>query len=1647
MNEKQLKILNVERSEQDSHSVRRALEVAGLSVDWSHVSTLDAVRADFEQTDRDIIISEFSLNDFSVLDVLKIRDATGADTPIIVVTDVNDQESAVLSMRLGAGDYLSKTDLTRLVPAVEREVEQAANRRQRRKAENALAVSEERLKIAISVAGLATWEWDIETGDFSWSAEALAILSIPDCDERSRSLLSLVHPDDLDRAKRDLDAVIYRGSALSTRLRLRRSDDEFVWTEIHGRASLAKDRTASKLVGTIKDISLDKKGEEALIEAEKRYRVMAESASDAVISIDGAGSITYANPSCEQIFGYKPLELVGNPLTMLMPDTWAGRHTAAFGQYVQTGKRKLDWRLAEAKGLRKDGTEIDIQISFGHHTRHGRHSFTGFIRDVTESKRAENTLRRSEENFRALVQATTQYIWQLDEAGKIIEYPYWWEDLTGMAFSDSVDFGWLEAVHADDQENVRSRFITAISTGQAVVVELRIRARSGEFRSYEASAVPLKTGATCRWICALKDLTEQRTAEERFRLVSSIATDFMFETTKQPDGRYELTWVAGAFAKITGYSPDELRQLGGWHQIVHPEDREKDNADLAQLAENQDLDSEIRIVRPDGTTVWVRVLAQPVWDHQTNSLYGICGAVQDITERKVAEIAVREREERLRTILDAEPECVKIIGPDAEILEINPAGLALLEIESLADLGQESVEVYMRDDHAAAFRECIRLAMSGEPAECEYELKTASGNWKWLEMKAVPLRDSTTGETTSVLGVSRDVTAKRKAEVLLLSSQQKHLELINSVEGIVWEADVATFSFTFVSKQAETILGYPIEDWYDATFWAGHIYPGDRDWAVNFCVAATEKGEPHAFEYRMVAKDGRLVWLRDIVSVVLEDGKPTRLRGIMVDVTEKRESDAARQLQATLIEQANEAIFSWDPEGGILEWNKGCEKLYGYKKAEVLGKFGFDIIRSRTGVSRPAFMKLLRENREWSGTVVQRTKDGRSVYADSRYQMSTIDGREIVLQTNRDITESRLAQAALRESESRYRELFANSPHPMWIYDNDSLRFLAVNDCAVERYGYSVDDFLSMTVADIHPKEDLEKFLPHVRSELKPLHKHGDWKHKKKSGELITVEVTSHAVTWEGRTARLVLAHDITDRVQAERAVTRSEAKYRDLFENANDIIYTHTLDGRITSLNRAGRKVFGYTEEEALSMNISDFAEEEFLREAARSIRRGSADDATRTYHTRAFARDGRRVPLEIRARLIFSEEDHQPIGIQGIARDITERLESEEALRTSEDQLRQAQKLESIGILAGGLAHDFNNMLTAINGYSDLVLRKLQTDDPIRKNVEEIRKAGARSADLTSQLLAFSRRQILQPKILNLNRTIDETTSLLERLIGEDIVVIKTLEPNLPAIEADPTQLSQVLMNLAVNSRDAMPNGGTLMIETSMVPGDLGDAKGLTGGRTGLHILLEVSDTGVGMDEDTCDRVFEPFFTTKSVGRGTGLGLSTAYGIVKQSGGNIWVSSEIGKGTKFSIYFPVAEQPLRDHSRSITEHNMFVGSGKILLVEDEVTVRGLASKILESCGYTVFEANDGEDALVKYESLGEVDMLITDVVMPKMGGRELSEILTARKPELKVLYTSGYTDDATILLGVGKHGTSFLQKPFTFETLAGKVRSLIDS
>lgn len=787
----------------------------------------------------------------------------------------------------------------------------------------------------------------------------------------------------------------------------------------------------------------------------------------------------------------------------------------------------------------------------------------------------------------------------------------------------------------------------------------------------------------------------------------------------------------------------------------------------------------------------------------------------------------------------------------------------------------------------------------------------------------------------------------------------------------------------------------------------------------------------------------------------------------------------------------------------------------------------------------------------------------------------------------------------------------------MWVYDLETLAFLAVNEAAVDHYGYSREEFLAMTIKEIRAAEDIPALYDSVARSSEGVKAAGTWRHIKKDGTVIEVEITSHLLVFDDRPAELILAHDITERRQAEKALRDSEARKRAILESALDCIITMDHKGLIVDWNPAAETAFGYSYEEAVGKVMADLIipmryREHHRQGLARYLATGEARVLGNRLELSAIRADGTEFPVELTITRIELEgnpmftgylrdimarketesrlaaqyavtralsesnavsegaskslqavceslgweygslwtvdrgsnvlrcsqvwlapgahadefesvsrqsvfrpgiglpgrvwNDGQPIWIADVVEDTNfpraaiaarvdlhggcafpirlgsevlgvmeffsrsirepnpdllammvtigsqigqfmERKRVEEALGESEEQLRQSQKLEAIGQLAGGVAHDFNNLLTVIGGYSSILLGKLPKQSPHLSSIQEIKKASDRASGLTRQLLAFSRKQILQPIVLDLNIVVTDLEKMVRRLIGEDITLLTITSPILGKVKADPGQIEQVLLNLIVNARDAMPDGGRLTIETTntVLSADQALSHAAVGGP---YVMLAVSDTGCGMDADLQKHVFEPFFTTKAAGKGTGLGLATVYGIVKQSEGHIWLYSEPGKGTSFKIYLPRVDEIVADQANAAGMPLAAKGTETLLLVEDEDQVRRIVQAILEQQGYDVLAAANGEEALKLAKLHGpKIHLLMTDVVMPQMSGRELAQELTALRPQLKVLYMSGYTDDAIVRHGLLDASLSFIQKPFDAATAARKVREVLDS
>ncbi len=634
---------------------------------------------------------------------------------------------------------------------------------------------------------------------------------------------------------------------------------------------------------------------------------------------------------------------------------------------------------------------------------------------------------------------------------------------------------------------------------------------------------------------------------------------------------------------------------------------------------------------------------------------------------------------------------------------------------------------------------------------------------------------------------------------------------------------------------------------------------------------------------------------------------------------------------------------------------------------------------------------------------------------------------------------AQLAHAArvAGDAEQRHELMFSANPYPMWVYDCETLRIVRVNDAASKAYGYSREEFLNMTVVEIRPPEDAARFLQSVSRRHDGFNSSGVWRHRRKDGSIIFVEIMAFEFEHQGRREELILAINVTERSRIEQALGESEASLKSLVESAPFGISQSSIAGNhFKTLNAALRGILGgYSLEEALQLEIAqqvyaDPKDRDRLTEVLLRNRRIEG------WEVSLRRRDDTTVPVRITGSLVKGDSDEE--FFQAYVEDMTQQS-------SLERQVRQVQKLEAVGRLAGGMAHDFNNILVVIKLSTELMLDQTTPDSPFSKPLLQISNAADRAATLTRQMLAFGRQQMMQPRILNVNTVVGETTQMLRRVIGEDIQLVTRLTDQVENSRLDPDQLTQVILNLAVNARDAMPNGGILHLETAMADLDEAYTRDHPPVQPGRYVMLAVSDTGTGIDKSILPRIFDPFFTTKEMGKGTGLGLSIVYGIVKQSGGYVWVYSEPGHGTTFKLYFPAttsqAERPL------LRSDSLARPAGQtLLLVEDDAAIRSNMRECLEQMGYRLLEADSGTVALqVCAEHQGRIDLVLIDLVMAGKGGHELAQDLTQLYPAMRVLFMSGYSEDSAARRDILLRGSPFLQKPFSVADLAKAVQNAL--
>jgi PAS domain S-box-containing protein len=1527
---------------------------------------------------------------------------------------------------------------------------------------------------------LETAEYDVILADFNllnWTAyDALAILK---------------------RSGKDVPLIVVTGAL---------GDEAAVECIKQGAADFVlKDRLA-RLPSAVQRVLEEKRlraENKRTFEATSRLATIVESSDDAIIAGTLECVITSWNKGAEKLYGYSAGEVLGQPISVLVPPERVEEVTQNLAR-LKRGERLEHF---ESVRVRKDGSLVDVSLSIFPLTD-SRGEVTGIAsiaRDITERKRAEEALGESEARYRSLVEAAPDVIYTVSaEDGSLRSLNPAFETVTGWSRAEWLGKPFAGIVHPDDLP-VAVEALQRASRGETQHrFELRVLSKSGEYLVGEFTSTPhVKDGKVAGALGIGRDITERKRAEEALRQSEAKLKEALLAAQM---GVWEWTAATGTVTwdenlyRIAGRDPKlPAPSYEEFPQIFAPESWESHKAAAENaLATGTPYELDLEMVRPDGSRRWVIGRGEPLRDASGN-ITRLHGTVQDITERKAAERAALEAESKYREIFEGAMEGIYRTSLEGRSLAANPALAKILGFDSapevLCAITDTAHQVWLDPDERLHFTALLQERGAVPGYECQWKRKDGTVIWASLNSRIVRGVD---GRALYYEGFVEDITERKRAEAALIEERHLLYTLMDNLPDKIYFKDRES-RFTRMNKMHTKLFGLsdPAQVVGKTDF--DFFTPEHAQAAYNDEQGIIRTGQPVVGKEEMETwPDGHVTWV-STTKMPLRDagGNIIGTFGVSRDITErKRAEEALRETNEyleSLFNYANAPIIVWDPQFRITRFNHAFESLTGRSAKDVIGE-PLEILFPATMVE--SSMELIRKTlggERWEIVEISILRlDGsvRTVLWNSA-TIYTPDGKAPVatVAQGQDITERKRAEAELADRlrfETLLAELSARFVHvPAEQIDaeiKDAQRrvceSLGLDSCTLWQAMPETPSFIPLTHIYRQPgrppipeginsgqhlpwsTQQLRAGKVIVASSLEELPAEAARDRQTfaffgiKSVLALGLSVGGGPViaglafsAWTARTwpeevvKRLHVVAQLfwsaLERQRSERALRESEERFRSLFENATVGIYRTTPEGRILVANPALVKMLGYANlEELAARNLEEEFEPAYPRRTFRELI--ERDGEVKGLESAWAKRDWSTIFVRESARAV-RDESGNVLYYDGIVEDITERKQLER-------QLIQAQKMEAVGQLAGGVAHDFNNLLTIINGYATLLAQRTPSEDPRRAWLKEILMAGGRAASLTRQLLAFSRQQVLEPVVLDLNSVIANTEKMLRRLIGEDVEMVTTLKLDLGRVKVDPGQIEQVIMNLAVNARDAMPEGGKLLIETSNVEIDEDYARSHSPMMPGKYVMVVVSDTGCGMDQETQARIFEPFFTTKEKGRGTGLGLATVYGIVKQSGGFIWVSSEPGQGSTFKVYFPRVEEVVPAAEPSRIRPKLARGSETVLVVEDEEGVRSLVRETLASQGYKVLEAAGAAQALEIAEQHTEpIHLLLTDVVMPQTGGKELFKRLSPLHPETKVLYMSGYTDDAVVRQGILEAGTFFLQKPFPPNALLLKIREVL--
>jgi two-component system, cell cycle sensor histidine kinase and response regulator CckA len=1435
-------------------------------------------------------------------------------------------------------------------------------------------------------------------------------------------------------------------------------------------------------------------------DTERLYRTLVETAKDVIWTVDLNLRYTYVSPSVTKVLGYTVQEIMDlRPLDGLTPDS-RERVIRAFQEEMAleaSGPReKYTSRTEEIERYHKDGSTRweEITTTFLRDGNGKPIGILGVSHDITDRKRMEGELseardefeKRVEERTGELLRANTRLQEEIRERKQVEEalreseqrqelalhgadLGLWdWFVRTGRTvvsrrsaeiigyeleeIEQRFEF-WEGLLHPEDKNRaVQAVYDHLEGRTEYYEDEYRARAKSGEWKwvfsrgkvvERDPDGNPLRMAGTYRDITFRKHVEEAlRLSEERFRTVADFTYDW--EYWIDLDGNF--LYVSPSCERVTGYSAKEFEDDPGlFERIVHPDDLDLVTAHWQEARKTEPAKTycfDFRIIHSTGEVRWINHACQPVHGEGGRPL-GRRACNRDVTDRKLAEYTLAEKEGRYRALFENMRNGVVIYaaendGDDFVIIDFNAAAEAITARQKEEVIGKRILEVFPSVKEQGFLDLLATTWRTGLPMHLPVTRHQDNRVDVWVENFVYKLPSG------DIVAVITDETERKRAEDALRASEAKYRLLIeNAPVGIL--SIHRDGSIANVNSKLLQIMGSPSADETKAINMLE--FPPLRDAGITeVFLRSMSDATVQMSELPYTSKWGKTSYLRMIVTPLFDEtGEVNGCQAIVEDVTHRKTAeDELRESRWML-----ESILAAVPVGIALhrerqvQWaNEAWAKMFGFSgRQDCVGQDTREIYPSDAEyeLAREALYEGPADGGVREIDAQLRRNDG-SLF-DTLIRTRALDPSDPgkgVIGAIADVSERRRAEEALRESEEKYRATFNNAAVGIDLVDNLG-RFLEVNDTLQAFLGYTQPELRNLTILDVtYPGDVARSAQSHeelMRGEIRKYRL--EKRYLRKDGSVVWADTSVSAIRDNAGQHRATVGVivDITQRRRSDQIRNRLATAV----EQASETIEITDTEGTIIYVNPAFERTTGYSRKEAMGNNPrmlkSGQHDDRFYKRMWDTITAGNVW----TGHLVNRKKDGTLFEEEVTISPI-KDKTEQIVNYVAVKRDVTKEI----ALQT---QLLHAQKMEAIGTLAGGIAHDFNNLLQVTLGYSELLLQEKEPGDQEYADLQKIFQAARSGAELVQRMLTFSRKVEPKPVPLNLNRQITQVEKLLRRTIPKMIDIRMDLSDDLTKINADPAQMEQVLMNLAVNARDAISESGKLTLATRNVALDEEYCRVHVGVSPGEYVMLQVSDTGHGMNRETIEHIFEPFYTTKELGRGTGLGLAIVYGIVKQHGGHITCESEVGKGTNFSVYLPAIEPQLEPEVERNGEFPAF-GTETILLVDDEEFVRDLGERILCKGGYTVLTAADGRDACLLYrQKRGKIALVILDLIMPEMGGQECLRELLKIDPEVKVLIASGYPAGTSAGETIESGAKGFVDKPFRVKEFLRLVRKVLDA